>query len=320
MAGVDTHIEQANNNEQANHNEQAFGEITKIGSDFQVKSFYDENTATLTYVVMDFLSRDALVIDPVLDYDTASSTVSTENLDRLEQYLRLQELKVHYCLETHAHADHLSGAQELKKRFPEMQLAIGERIREVQEVFKKVYNLSPEFIPNGSQFNVLLKDREIRQAGTLKFEVINTPGHTPACVSYLIGNAVFTGDAIFMPDTGTGRCDFPKGSSVSLFESVSKKLYSLPDETRVFVGHDYKCAGKRELRCQSTIGEEKLSNVQLKASTTLEDYVRFRDERDATLSLPKLLLPSLQVNIEGGRLPLPESNGVSYLKIPLKIS
>jgi glyoxylase-like metal-dependent hydrolase (beta-lactamase superfamily II) len=283
----------------------------------EIKNLYDEATATLTYMVYDPKTLDAVVIDPVLDYDPASSKTSTESMDRLEKLLRDQKLNVHYCLETHAHADHLSGAQELKKRFPGVQIAIGSRICEVQDVFKKIYNLSEAFIPNGRQFDLLLNDGEVRRAGSLELKVIFTPGHTPACVSYLIGDAIFTGDALFMPDTGTGRCDFPKGSSRMLYESISQKLYSLPDSTRVFVGHDYKGGGQREARWESTIAEEKESNIQLRASTSMAEYTKFRDTRDATLAAPRLLLPSLQVNIDAGRLPEPEANGKHYLKIPI---
>jgi glyoxylase-like metal-dependent hydrolase (beta-lactamase superfamily II) len=285
---------------------------------FEVKSLYDEATATVTYVVFDKSTRDAIVIDPVLDYDPASSKVSTESMDKLETLLKSEELDVKYCLETHAHADHLSGAQELKKRFPQIKTAIGERITEVQGVFKKIYNLPEKFIPNGAQFDRLLKDGEKIQFGSIDVEVLFTPGHTPACASYLIGDAVFTGDAIFMPDTGTGRCDFPSGSSETLYQSIAGKLFKLPDSTRVFVGHDYKANGTREAKWETTIGEEKAHNIQLKASTSKDEYRKMRDARDANLAAPRLLLPSIQVNIDGGRLPEPEANGTSYLKIPVR--
>lgn len=285
---------------------------------FEVKSLYDEATATVTYVVYDQATQDAVVIDPVLDYEPASSKFSTESLDKLEALIKTHELKVHYCLETHAHADHLSGAQELKVRFPHIKIGIGERITEVQKVFKKIYNLPEQFIPNGSQFDLLLKDGETLKAGSIEVEVIFTPGHTPACATYKIGDAVFTGDAIFMPDTGTGRCDFPSGSSEMLYQSISQKLYKLPDSTRVFVGHDYKANGNREAQWETTIGDEKKKNIQLRADTSKENYVQMRNARDATLAAPRLLLPSIQVNIDGGRLPQPESNGTSYLKIPVR--
>ncbi len=285
---------------------------------FEVKSLYDEVTATITYVVYDKVTCDAVVIDPVLDYDPASSKVSTESIERLCNLLKSEKLNVHYCFETHAHADHLSGAQELKRWFPQVKLAIGERITEVQSIFKKIYNLPEKFIPNGSQFDRLLKEGEIIQAGSVEVEVIFTPGHTPACVSYVIGDAAFTGDAIFMPDTGTGRCDFPAGSSETLYHSISSKLFKLPESTRVFVGHDYKANGTREAKWETTIGHERAQNIQLKAETTKQEYIKMRNARDVTLAAPRLLLPSIQVNIDGGRLPEPESNGMSYLKIPIR--
>lgn len=284
----------------------------------EVRSLYDEATATVTYVVFDAATRDAVVIDSVLDYDPASSQISTESLDKLEKLIRDESLTLHLSLETHAHADHLAGAQELKRRFPKIQIAIGERITEVQSVFKKIYNLPDAFIPNGAQFDRLLKEGEKLSAGSLTIEVIFTPGHTPACASYLIGDALFTGDAIFMPDTGTGRCDFPSGSSAALYDSVHEKLYKLPDSTRVFVGHDYKANNTREAQWESSIGDQKATNIQLRAETKKEEYRAMRDKRDATLSAPRLLLPSIQVNIDAGHLPAPENNGMSYLKIPVR--
>lgn len=284
----------------------------------EVRSLYDEATATVTYVVFDPATRDAVVIDSVLDYDPASSQISTESLDKLEKLIRDEKLTPHLSLETHAHADHLAGAQELKRRFPKIQIAIGERITEVQSVFKKIYNLPEAFIPNGAQFDRLLKEGEKLSAGSLTIEVIFTPGHTPACASYLIGDALFTGDAIFMPDTGTGRCDFPSGSSAMLYDSVHEKLYKLPDTTRVFVGHDYKANNTREAQWESSIGDQKATNIQLRAETKKEEYRAMRDKRDATLSAPRLLLPSIQVNIDAGHLPAPENNGMSYLKIPIR--
>lgn len=285
---------------------------------YEVRSLYDEITATVTYVVFDPKSLDAVVIDPVLDYEPASSKITTESIDKLESLIKLAKLNLHYCLETHAHADHLSGAQELKMRFPNIKLGIGEHITLVQGVFKKIYNLPEKFIPNGNQFDRLLKDGEKLVIGSLEIEVLSTPGHTPACVSYLIGDAVFTGDALFMPDSGTGRCDFPMGSSEALYLSITKKLFKLPDNTRVFVGHDYKANGTREAHWESSIAQEKAHNIQLKADTQKDDYVKMRDARDSTLDAPRLLLPSIQVNIDAGRLPEAEGNGTSYLKIPIR--
>jgi glyoxylase-like metal-dependent hydrolase (beta-lactamase superfamily II) len=283
-----------------------------------IKEFFDPQTWTLTYVVADENTRDAIIIDPVWDYDPASSKISSESLEAVERFIKSHELKVHYILETHAHADHLSGSQPLKEKFPQAKIGIGAHITAVQKVFKDVFNLAPQFATDGSQFDLLLTEETPLQAGSLEIKTIYTPGHTPACASYLIGENVFTGDALFMPDYGTGRCDFPAGSAHDLYTSVHDKLYKLPEHTKVYTGHDYMPAG-RELQFQSTIGEQKINNIQLKEKTTREEFVKMRNERDATLKAPKLLLPSVQVNIDAGRLPAAEKNGVSFLKIPLRL-
>ncbi|MCX7977780.1 MAG: MBL fold metallo-hydrolase [Bdellovibrionaceae bacterium] len=283
-----------------------------------VKAFFDDATYTLTYVVWDETTKDAVIIDPVLDYDPHASKYSFKSNDMVIAFVKEMKLKPHYILETHAHADHLSGSQDLKSRLGgNVKVAIGERIREVQKLFKNVFNFDDSFKTDGSQFDELLSEEKPIKAGSLEIKTIFTPGHTPACASYLIGDALFTGDALFMPDYGTGRCDFPAGSSDTLYDSISKKLYSLPDETRVFVGHDYQPNG-RGVEYESTIGEEKRSNIQLNAQTKKEDFVSFRNRRDKGLSAPRLLLQSVQFNINAGKMPDPESNGVSYLKIPLR--
>ena len=281
----------------------------------QFQEFFDKATFTLTYVVWDSNTLDAVIFDPVLDYDPAASRVSTESFDKLSAFLKSKPFNLHFIFETHAHADHLSSSQLIKKAFPSAQLAINERICEVQKVFKDVFDLS-DFNPNGKQFDRLLKDGEIVKAGSLSFKVIFTPGHTPACTSFLLDNWLFTGDALFMPDYGVGRCDFPKGSADELFTSVTERLYSLPDSTQVFTGHDYQPNG-RELRFHSTIGEEKASNIHINENTTRESFVKFRTERDKTLSAPKLLLPSIQINIDAGHFPKAHSNGKHYLSIPI---
>lgn len=280
-----------------------------------IETFYDPATYTLTYVVFDPKSRDAVVIDPVLDYDPLASATSTKSIAAVEAFLEKNDLRLHYVLETHAHADHLSGSQYLKARF-DAKVGIGERIREVQEVFKGVFDLGEGFATDGRQFDVLFADGEKVKAGTLDIEIVATPGHTPACVSYKMGDAVFVGDALFIEDYGTGRCDFPKGSADALYTSVHDKLYALPDATRVFVGHDYQPNG-RAMRAETTIGKSKESNIQLRASTSREDFVRMRTERDAKLAAPRLLYPSVQVNVDAGRLPKPHANGRRYLTIPL---
>jgi len=283
----------------------------------KVQTFYDPDTFTLSYVVFDAATRDAVVIDPVLDYDPASSSTSTRSVEELSAFVEKEKLSLHYVLETHAHADHLSGSQFLKRRFG-ARIAIGEKITAVQEVFGGVFAMGESFATNGSQFDKLLTDGEHLAAGSLRIEVVATPGHTPACVSYKIEDAVFTGDALFIEDYGTGRCDFPKGDANALYTSVHERLYALPDATRVFVGHDYQPGG-RALRSETTIGRSKKSNIQLRASTAREDFVKKRNERDATLAAPRLLLPSVQVNIDAGRLPAPHANGRRYLKIPLNM-
>jgi len=282
----------------------------------EIETFYDPATSTLTYLVYDRATRDAVVIDPVMDFDPASGAVSLGSFERLAARVRGLELTVHYSLETHAHADHLSAAQAFKRAFG-AKVAIGERIREVQETFKPVFGLPSGFPTDGSQFDRLLADGELVRAGTLEVRVLATPGHTPACVSYVIGDAVFTGDALFVEDSGTGRCDFPRGSADALYASVHDRLYALPAETRVFVGHDYQPGG-RPLAYVTTIGDERRLNSQLRAETTREEYVAMRTARDRTLAAPRLLLPSVQVNIDAGRLPPADEAGRRYLRIPLR--
>jgi len=283
----------------------------------QVQHVFDPRTNTLTYVVWDESTGDAVVIDPVLDFDPAVGRVWTESADAVAAFATEHDLTVHWLLETHAHADHLSGAQTLAARLG-ARVAISERIREVQATFAPVFS-ADHIALDGSQFDRLLADGETLEAGSLRVGVLHTPGHTPACASFHIDDAVFTGDALFLPDFGTGRCDFPAGSAEDLYRSVAETLYALPDETRVFVGHDYQPDG-RELRWETTIGDSKRDNIQLRGDTRQADFVRFRTDRDATLSAPRLLLPSIQVNIDAGRLPPAGPDGKQHLKLPLKVS
>lgn len=283
-----------------------------------IKTFYDPATFTLTYVVYDEDSRDAVVIDPVLDYNPIGSVVSDQSFQQVVDFVAENNLTLHYVLETHAHADHLSSSQLFRDEYPDIKVAISERITDVQSVFKTVYNLEESFVTDGNQFDTLIRDFETLEAGTLSIKALPTPGHTPACLSFLIGDAVFTGDALFMPDYGTGRCDFPAGDARTLYRCVTDNLYSLPDETRVFVGHDYQPGG-RDVAWESTIGEEKASNIQLKGDTTEEDFVAFREKRDSGLAAPKLIYQSILVNIDAGHLPKMESNNQRYLKIPLNV-
>jgi glyoxylase-like metal-dependent hydrolase (beta-lactamase superfamily II) len=285
-------------------------------STIHVEPFYDSRTNTLTYVVSDSVSRDAVIIDPVLDYDPANGSTWTESADRVTAYVHAQALRVHFVLESHAHADHLSASQVLRRRF-DARIAVSERIREVQAVFKSIFDLPASFATDGSQFDRLLTDGEVLKAGALSIKVLATPGHTPACVSFHIDDLLFTGDALFTEDYGTGRCDFPSGSAEALYDSI-QRLYALPDSTRVFVGHDYQPGG-REVRWETTIGSSKEKNPQLAARTTKPEFVAMRNVRDATLAAPRLLFPSVQVNIDAGRLPEPHANGHRYLVIPLNV-
>ena len=283
----------------------------------KIEAFFDERTWTLTYVVWADASKDAVVIDPVLDYEIIGSKYWTESSDRVIEFIQRHQLNLHYILETHAHADHLSGSQVLKSKFPEAKVAISSHITTIQSIFKPIFELPVHFPVDGSQFDKLIEDNETFEAGELKIHALSTPGHTPACSSYLIEDALFTGDTLFMPDMGTGRCDFPSGSAQALHASITHQLYTLPNTTRVFVGHDYRPGG-RELAYETTIGEQKAKNIQLSALTTLEDFVEFRTARDAQLAAPKLLYPSVQINIDAGHLPSPERTGSRLLKMPLQ--
>jgi glyoxylase-like metal-dependent hydrolase (beta-lactamase superfamily II) len=283
----------------------------------KIQHFFDSDTFTLTYIVSDESTKDSVIIDPVLDFDPPSGRVKDQSIQEVLKYISDNHLKIRAILETHAHADHLSSSQILKQIFPEAVLGIGEKIKVVQEVFKSHFNL-PNLKTDGSQFDKLFNDFEEVDFGSLKMRALPTPGHTPACMSYQFGENVFVGDALFMPDYGTGRCDFPRGSAKDLYKSVSETLYSLPDTTKVFVGHDYSPGG-REMKYQTTIGESKSSNIQLKFETSEREYVDFRTTKDKTLKAPRLLLPSIQVNIAAGHLPDLEENGKSYLKLPLSI-
>lgn len=278
-----------------------------------IQTFFDPETSTLTYVVFDPASRDAVVIDPVLDYDVLASTTSTRSAEKVAAFVRERGLRVHYVLETHAHADHLSGAQALRELFG-ARIAIGAQIRIVQATFKELLDL-PHLAVDGSQFDRLLSDGESVVAGTLQIETIATPGHTPACVTYRIGDDLFTGDALFMHDYGTGRCDFPRGSADALYDSVSR-LYALPEHLRVHPGHDYQPGG-RAVAWETTIGTSRRENVQLRETTRKVDYIAMRTSRDRTLTAPRLLYPSIQINLDAGRLPPAHANGRHYLTIPI---
>ncbi|GGB79831.1 hypothetical protein GCM10011352_01870 [Marinobacterium zhoushanense] len=282
-----------------------------------VEPFFDPSTFTYSYVVVDEETRACAVIDSVLDYDAAAASTSYTNADRLVDYVRSQELRLEWILETHVHADHLSAAPYLKQRLGG-RITIGSHVDIIQETFGKVFNCDPEFARNGSQFDHLLKDGERFQVGSLDAIALHTPGHTPACMSYRIGDALFVGDTLFMPDYGTARCDFPGGDARALFHSIHK-LYEFPDATPVFLCHDYKAEGREHFQCETSIGEQRRNNVHIHDQVTEEQFVQMRTERDAQLSMPALILPSVQVNMRAGELPEPEKNGIRYLKIPLDL-
>lgn len=282
----------------------------------QILAFFDEATNTVTYLVSDPATRQAAVIDPVLDYDHRSGKVSTKSADQVLAAVATQALDVAWILETHAHADHLSAAPYLKARTG-ARVAIGEGIRDVQTIFRPVFNLD-DVSGDGAEFDRLLCDGGTLSIGDLTVEVLHTPGHTPACVSYRIGDAVFVGDTLFMPDYGTARADFPGGSAHTLYQSI-QKLLALPPETRLFMCHDYKAPGRDSYAWESTVAEERACNVHVHEGVSADEFVAMRQGRDATLAAPTLLLPSIQVNIRAGRWPEAESNGVRYLKIPMRL-
>ena len=273
-----------------------------------VTPFFDERTFTVTYVVADPGNRACAVIDSVLDYDPKSGRTSTSSADKVLAFVQDNELKPEWILETHAHADHLTAARYLRENLG-ARTGIGAAVRRVQQTFAEIFNIGPEFPRDGSQWDRLFEDGEVEPLGELAIEAMHTPGHTPACVCYRIGDAVFTGDTIFMPDMGTGRCDFPGGSAAQLYAST-QRILALPPETRVFVGHDYGPGG-RPNAWESTVRDQRAANIHVRDGISEQEFVRVREARDAELDLPNLILPSVQVNIRGGAFPLPEDNGVS---------
>ncbi|HRG14482.1 MAG TPA: MBL fold metallo-hydrolase [Pseudomonadota bacterium] len=280
-----------------------------------VHPFFHADSCTWTYLVWDADSRRAAVVDPVLDFDQKSGATATRSATQVLAAIRDQALQVDWILETHAHADHLSAGQWFKQQCPGATLAIGSGIRAVQRTFRTVFNLGEHFPVDGSQFDRLFEDEARFALGRLEGRVIATPGHTNDSVSYLIGDALFVGDSLFMPDGGTARCDFPGGSAALLYRSI-QRLYALPADTRVFVCHDY-APGGRDHRCETTIAAQRAGNIHVRDGVAESDYVAVREARDATLDMPALLLPSVQVNIRAGAMPEAEANGVSYLKLPL---
>ena len=280
-----------------------------------IEAFFDEATNTISYLVADPATNEAAVIDPVLDFDMASGTADVRSVAKIAATAAERGWTIAMVLETHAHADHLSGAPYFKARTGAV-VAIGEYIRDVQKIFRPVFGID-DLQTDGSDFDRLLRDGERFFIGTLEVEVMHVPGHTPADIAYRIGDAAFVGDTLFMPDYGTARADFPGGDARTLYRSI-RRVLSLPAETRLFLCHDYKAPGRDDYRWETTVGEQRRSSVHVHDGVTEDDFVAMREARDATLAVPKLLLPSIQVNIRAGHFPEPEANGVRYLKIPVK--
>ena len=281
----------------------------------EVKAFFDEATFTVSYVVRDPNSESAAVIDSVLDYDSKSGRTDTRSADKIIAYVKGNNLKVEWLLETHAHADHLSAAPYIQKEVGGT-TAIGAQITEVQDVFAKIFNVEKGFQTDGRQFEYLLEDGEEFKIGGVTLRAMHTPGHTPACMTYVTEGAAFVGDTLFMPDFGTARADFPGGDARTLYKSIQKVL-ALPDETTLYMCHDYKAPGRDEFAWVTSVAEQKAANVHVGAGRSEDEFVAMREARDATLEMPTLILPSVQVNIRAGEMPPEEDNGVSYLKIPI---
>ncbi|WP_395539588.1 MBL fold metallo-hydrolase [Neotabrizicola sp. sgz301269] len=280
----------------------------------EVHAFFDEATNTVTYVLRDPQGSACAVIDSVLDFDYASGRTDTRSADQVVAFVREKGWRVDWLLETHVHADHLSAAPYLQDRLGG-KIGIGDRITVVQDTFGKIFNEGTEFQRDGSQFDQLFREGDVFQIGQLRGEVLHTPGHTPACLTYVIGDAAFVGDTLFMPDYGTARCDFPGGSAEDLWDSM-QKILSLPDTTRIFVCHDYKAPGRDNFAWETTVADEKARNVHI-GGKSRDEFVAMRKARDATLSMPKLIVPSLQVNMRAGQMPEAEDNGTVYLKVPV---
>ncbi len=284
-------------------------------SSLQFLSYFDKDSNTFSYLVWDQSSKAAVVIDAVLNFDAASGRTGTTGVERIAQDIQRQQLRLHYILETHVHADHLSGAAALKKiSGSPVPVGIGDQICRVQQVFGALFALPTQ--ADGKPFDLLLADGATLALGTTTIRVLHTPGHTPACVSYLIGDLLFVGDTLFMPDYGTARCDFPGGDAATLYRSI-QKLFTLPDNTRMLMCHDYGAPGRPDVANETSVGAQKSQNIHVGQGRTEAEFVTLRTSRDATLSMPKLLLPSVQVNMQAGELPEASANGIRYLKLPL---
>jgi glyoxylase-like metal-dependent hydrolase (beta-lactamase superfamily II) len=280
-----------------------------------VKAFFDNDTNTVSYVVTDPQTRQCVIVDSVLDYDPKAGRTRHDSASQIVAYVKQEGLTVDWLLETHVHADHLSAAPWIQQQVGG-KLAIGEHIRTVQDTFGKVFNAGTEFARDGRQFDHLFADGDTYKVGNIEARAIHTPGHTPACMSHVIGDAVFVGDTLFMPDYGTARCDFPGGDARTLYQSV-QKLLALPDDTRMFLCHDYLPESRSEYQWETTVGDQRRHNIHVHEGVSEQEFVSMREKRDATLDMPRLILPSVQINMRAGHLPPEEDNGISYLKIPL---
>ena len=280
-----------------------------------ITAFFDYATNTISYVVRDPNGSACAIIDSVLDFDFASGRTDTQSADKLINFVTENKLDVQWLLESHVHADHLSAAPYIQMKVGG-KIGIGSRITDVQQTFGKIFNEGTEFQRDGSQFDKLFVEGDTFHIGQLRGDVLHTPGHTPACLTYVVEDAAFVGDTLFMPDFGTARCDFPGGSSERLFSSI-QKILELPDDTRIFVGHDYKAPGRDNYAWETTVGEQKKKNIHIKSGKSKDDFVKLRDERDAKLAMPKLIVPSLQVNMRAGNMPEPDEQGDVFIKVPI---
>ena len=280
-----------------------------------IKCFFDEVTNTATYLIADSKTKECAIIDSVLGFEQSSGTTSTALADEIIDYITNKQWQCRWILETHAHADHLTAAPYLESKLGGTK-AIGNYIVDVQKIFKPIFDFESEFVTDGRQFDRLLKEGDVLELGQFSIDVLHTPGHTPACITFIVDDVAFIGDTLFMPDYGTARCDFPGGNAEQLYYSI-QKILALPDDTRLFMGHDYKAKGRDAYVWESTVAIQKSQNIHINTDVSVEEYVTFRNERDSSLAMPKLILPSVQVNIRAGHFPEAASNGLHYLKLPI---
>ena len=287
---------------------------TKLDKNFKIKGFFDEETSTISYVVYDMISKKCAVIDSVLDFDFSSGTIDYHNAEKIISFIEKMKLDLEWLIETHVHADHLSASPYIQKKLGG-KIGISEKISDIQNIFGKTFNAGTEFQRDGSQFDRLFKDNDEYKIGSIKCKVINTPGHTPACTAHVIGNSIFVGDTLFMPDLGSARADFPGGDARELYRSI-QKILSYPDDTLIFVCHDYPPTS-RKVEWVTTVGEQKKKNIHVKTSIGEDEFVKVREARDKTLNMPKLIIPSIQVNMRAGNLPPAEDSGDVFIKVPI---